>query len=206
MLASYKSSLKSRLAFFIVSLKNQKKLVYFFVNFQDKPKPQTIPKPASSQPPNGTNGSGFKMKLKKVKKKKIAAAEKPPEVDPRDKIPKAYMDFSDDEEPKTKLPKLDHEQDQEPKLPDLFENFLPEPMVPPAPPPIAVAPVPAVPEPQVDPLQQAVLAAKAKIESLLPTQSSSNTGKNISLKKNQIQIEIFFSLFFRSDVSQCPPQ
>ena len=146
------------------------------------------------------------MKLKKVKKKKIAAAEKPPEVDPRDKIPKAYMDFSDDEEPKTKLPKLDHEQDQEPKLPDLFENFLPEPMVPPAPPPIAVAPVPAVPEPQVDPLQQAVLAAKAKIESLLPTQSSSNTGKNISLKKNQIQIEIFFLLFFRSDVSQCPPQ
>ena len=117
------------------------------------------------------------MKLKKVKKKKIAAAEKPPEVDPRDKIPKAYMDFSDDEEPKTKLPKLDHEQDQEPKLPDLFENFLPEPMVPPAPPPIAVAPVPAVPEPQVDPLQQAVLAAKAKIESLLPTQSSSSTGK-----------------------------
>ena len=106
--------MKSRLAFFIVSLKNQKKLVYFFVNFQDKPKPQTIPKPASSQPPNGTNGSGFKMKLKKVKKKKIAAAEKPPEVDPRDKIPKAYMDFSDDEDPKPTLPDLDHEQDQEP--------------------------------------------------------------------------------------------
>ena len=146
------------------------------------------------------------MKLKKVKKKKIAAAEKPPEVDPRDKIPKAYMDFSDDEEPKTKLSKLDHEQDQEPKLPDLFENFLPEPMVPPAPPPIAVAPVPAVPEPQVDPLQRAVLAAKAKIESLLPTQSSSNTGKNISLKKIKFKLRFFFSLFFRSDVSQCPPQ
>lgn len=119
------------------------------------------------------------MKLKKVKKKKIPAVEKPPEVDPRDKIPKAYMDFSDDDEPKTKLPKLDDHnngQDQEPKLPDLFENFRPEPMVPPAPPPIAVAPVPAVPEPQVDPLQQAVLAAKAKIESLLPTESSSSSG------------------------------
>lgn len=144
-----------------------------------KPKPQTSARPPSPQPPNGTNGSGFKMKLKKVKKKKIPAVEKPPEVDPRDKIPKAYMDFSDDDEPKTKLPKLDDHnngQDQEPKLPDLFENFRPEPMVPPAPPPIAVAPVPAVPEPQVDPLQQAVLAAKAKIESLLPTESSSSSG------------------------------
>ena len=131
--------------------------------------------------------------MKKVKKKK---PEKPPEIDPRDRIPKAYLDFSDDEEPKTKLPKLDQE---DPKLPDLFENFQPEPMVPPAPPPVATAPAP---EPQVDPLQQAVLAAKAKIESLLPTQPTSS-GNFPGFFSNP---DFSFFIRFRSDFGQCTPQ
>ena len=117
--------------------------------------------------------------MKKVKKKKMV--EKPPEPleieDPRDKIPKAYLDFSDDEETKIKLPRMDNEDeipmpDYNDENPDQFSS------APPPPPP----PVPVPVAPQVE-LPQAVLAAKAKIESLLPTQPPS-TGKNINLPEH----------------------
>merc|ERR1719431_489470 len=86
---------------------------------QNKPSQPPLPGSSSDQPPlpNEQNGSsangatknpGFKMKIKKgsskVKKKKNNEM-KPPlpplpddEEDPKDKLPKAYMDFSDDDE------------------------------------------------------------------------------------------------------------
>merc|ERR1711971_1015142 len=107
-----------------------------------------LPRSSSEQPPlpqdqNGssTNGAnknpGFKMKIKKgsskVKKKKNVnkgAAPPPlpplPDEDPKDKLPKAYMDFSDDDDGETsaKLPKL-NEDDYKETEKSWIDNYQP---------------------------------------------------------------------------------
>ena len=174
------------------------------------------PLPPSSKPPlpndqngssNSTNGSGanknpgFKMKIKKgsskVKKKKnqgvLAPSAQPPLPPPpendtvKNNLPKAYMDFSDDEdESKSKLPKLDDDDYKDLSCLDYKDVMEPDTSAkmssnsPPQPPsshpgsaPVPVEPVPSLPDPQL----QAVLAAKAMIESQLPPPSAT-TGKN----------------------------
>ena len=105
------------------------------------------------------------MKIKKgnkVKKKK----DPEPIEDPKDKLPKAYMDFSDDEEKNcAKLPKIDPEDKEEFVEPDTSEKMEPE---------MAKIGPEIVPEP--DPALKAVLAAKAMIESQLPAEEPQ--GKN----------------------------
>jgi len=182
-----------------------------------------LPRSSSDQPPlpqdqNGssTNGAnknpGFKMKIKKgsskVKKKKNVnkgAAPPPlpplPDEDPKDKLPKAYMDFSDDDDGETcaKLPKL-NEEDYKETEESWIDNYQPyesmfEPdetsssaavgynptssnSLPPPPNPLAdrydsSVPPPPVPVPVLpDPALAAVLAAKAMIESQLPPPSA----------------------------------
>jgi len=118
------------------------------------------------------------------------------EEDPKDKLPKAYMDFSDDDdEPSSKLPKLEDEDykdiepdtsanpsDSPPPIPGFDPGQLPpgafsepppgmHPGLPPsAPVPGGALPIPGAPPalPGPHPALQAVMAAKAMIESQLP--------------------------------------
>jgi hypothetical protein len=115
------------------------------------------------------------MKIKKgskVKKKKKSVV---PE-DPTLKIPKAYLEFSDDEDEKSaKLPKFDDDDysnssssRSSSKSPEVSKSP-PKPFFPP------VSSAPLIPE--MNPIiQAAILAAKAKIESQLPLESMMSGG------------------------------
>ena len=167
------------------------------------------PPPPPGPPPEfngGENGKSFKMKIKKKRKNKnnqqnssaqLSFDQQDFDEEEKDRLPKAYMDFSDSEDEKSaKLPKIeDSEYDEVNRLtaePDTsadyhgtYENMEYKHDGNNGNSDQQSKDLSADPVPALTPQFQAVLAAKAMIESQLPPPSANPGEKNV-IKSNQI--------------------